>query len=48
MRIRSGESGELIAWFKRDADARRATQFDQPFQAIIPALAGNADMVELA
>jgi len=48
MSIRSSKPGQLVARFKRDADARRAAQFDQPFQAFIPALACNTDMVELA
>ena len=48
VRVRAGEPGKLIARFKGDTDPRRAAQFDQSFQAIVPALAGDADMVELA
>jgi hypothetical protein len=46
--IRASEPGELISWFNGDADACHAAQFDQPFQAIVPAFAGDADMIELA
>ena len=47
MRIGAGEPGELVAWLKRYADACGAAEFDQSFEAVIAALAGDADVVEL-
>jgi hypothetical protein len=47
VRIRTGKPRELVPWFERHADTRRAAKLDQPFQAIISALPSNTDMIEL-
>jgi hypothetical protein len=48
MRIRTGKPRELVPWFERHADTRRAAKLDQPFQAIISTLPRNTDMIELS
>jgi hypothetical protein len=48
MRVCPRGAGELVAGFERYADARGAAELDEALQALVAALAGDADMVELA
>ena len=48
MGVGAGDPGELVARLERDADACGAAELDQPLEAIVAPLAGDADMVELA
>jgi hypothetical protein len=46
MGIRAGKPGELVSGFKGYADSGGSTEFDQPFQAIVSTLPGDADVVK--
>jgi hypothetical protein len=48
MGIGSGNPGELVARFERDADACGAAELDNTFEAVVPAFAGNTYVVKLA
>jgi hypothetical protein len=47
VRIGSGEAGKLVPGFEGDADTGSAAEVDEPFEAVVPAVASHADMVEL-
>jgi hypothetical protein len=47
MRIRPSKSGELVPGLERHADTVCSAELDQPFQAIVSTLPGEADMVKL-
>jgi hypothetical protein len=47
MRIRPGKSGELVPGFERYTDTVCSAELDQPFEAIVSTLSGEADMVKL-
>ncbi|GGG69536.1 hypothetical protein GCM10011585_09500 [Edaphobacter dinghuensis] len=48
VRIGTGEAGELLPRFERDADARSAAELDKALEAFVAALAGDAYVVKLA
>jgi hypothetical protein len=45
--IGSGEAGKLVPGFEGDADTGSTAEVDEPFEAVVPAVASHADMVEL-
>ena len=48
MGVGAGEAGELVAGLDGDADFGGAAEFDEAFEAVVAALAGDADVIELA
>ena len=48
MGVGAGEAGELVAGFDGDADFGCAAELDEAFEAVVAALAGYADVIELA
>jgi hypothetical protein len=48
MGIGSGETGELVAGFERDADTGGAAELYEAFEAVIATFPGYADVIKLA
>jgi hypothetical protein len=48
MGVGAGEAGELVAGLDGDADFGGAAELDEAFEAVVAALAGYADVIELA
>ena len=48
MGVGAGEAGELVAGLDGDADFGGAAELDEAFEAFVAALAGYADVIELA
>ena len=46
--VGAGEAGELVARLDGDTDFGGSAEFDEAFEAVVTALAGYADVIELA